>query len=58
VGTAGDGTHHTGASVIHDPRGAVLAAGGTEAGMVVADLDPAEVSAVRTRFPFLADRRS
>jgi predicted amidohydrolase len=56
VGTAGDGTEHTGASVILDPRGRVLAAGGTDAGAVTADLDPDEVANVRRRYPFLADR--
>jgi predicted amidohydrolase len=56
VGTAGDGTAHSGASVIVDPRGAVVADGGADEAIIVADLDPAEVAAVRTRFPFVADR--
>lgn len=56
VGTAGDGTEHTGASVVVEPRGAVLADAGAEVGMVVADLDPGEVARVREKYPFLADR--
>jgi predicted amidohydrolase len=56
VGTAGDGTEHTGATVIVEPRGAVLAAGGSDEAIVVADLDPAEVARVRAKYPFLADR--
>ncbi|RBY93635.1 carbon-nitrogen family hydrolase [Blastococcus sp. TF02-8] len=58
VGTAGDGTEHAGDSRIVSPMGELL---GTAAGvetLVVADVDPAEVTATRDRFRFLADRRS
>lgn len=57
IGAAGDGTAHSGASVILDPLGVVVAEGGAEAAAVVADLDPEVVRATRERFPFLADRR-
>ena len=58
VGTAGDGTAHTGDSRIVDPMGEVLAsAAGTET-LVIADVDPAEVTATRDRLRFLADRRT
>jgi predicted amidohydrolase len=57
VGTAGDGTAHTGDSRIIDPMGEVLAsAAGTET-LVLADVDAAEVTATRNRLRFLADRR-
>jgi predicted amidohydrolase len=57
VGTAGDGTAHTGDSRIVDPMGEVLAsAAGTET-LVIADVDAAEVAATRDRLRFLPDRR-
>jgi len=53
----GDGLRYVGDSRIVDPLGEVLgSAAGTEA-LVVAEVDPAQVTAVRERFPFLADRR-
>lgn len=53
----GDGLRYVGDSRIVDPLGEVLAAAaGTEA-LLVAEVDPAVVRAVRERFPFLADRR-
>jgi predicted amidohydrolase len=58
VGTAGDGTGHTGDSRIVSPMGELLAtAAGTET-VLVADVDPAEVTATRERLRFLADRRA
>ncbi|SEL27568.1 Carbon-nitrogen hydrolase [Blastococcus sp. DSM 46786] len=57
VGTAGDGTEHTGDSRIVSPMGELLAtAAGTET-LVLADVDAAEVAATRDRLRFLADRR-
>ncbi|MCF6744918.1 carbon-nitrogen family hydrolase [Blastococcus sp. KM273128] len=57
VGTAGDGTEHTGDSRIVSPMGELLAtAAGTET-IVLADVDAAEVAATRDRLRFLADRR-
>jgi predicted amidohydrolase len=58
VGTAGDGTEHTGGSCVVDPLG-VLVADATEPGVettLLADIDPEVVAATRARFPFLADR--
>jgi predicted amidohydrolase len=43
--------------VIIDPLGDVVADAGEAECIVTADVDPARVSALRTRFPFLADRR-
>jgi predicted amidohydrolase len=43
--------------VIIDPLGDVVADAGDAECIVTADVDPARVSALRTRFPFLADRR-
>ena len=57
VGAAGDGTAHAGDSRIVDPMGELLAtASGTET-LVLADVDPAQVSATRDRLRFLQDRR-
>jgi len=58
VGTAGDGTEHTGDSRIVSPMGELLATASGVETIVVADVDPAEVAATRDRFRFLADRRS
>lgn len=57
---AGGGLDHTGASRLHGPLGQVI--DGEDPGdgrerVVAGDADPAEVAAVRARFPFLADRR-
>ncbi len=56
VGTGGKLTY-VGDSAIIDPLGEVLASGGDEECIVTADVDPHRVQEVRTRFPFLADRR-
>jgi predicted amidohydrolase len=58
VGTAGDGTEHTGDSRIVSPMGELLATASGVETIVMADVDPAEVAATRDRFRFLADRRS
>jgi len=56
VGEGGALTY-AGDSVIVDPLGDVIADAGEAECIVTADVDPARVSALRTRFPFLADRR-
>jgi predicted amidohydrolase len=58
VGTAGDGTDHAGDSRIVSPMGELLATAAGVETIVLADVDPAEVTATRERFRFLADRRS
>ncbi len=57
VGTAGDGTAHTGDSRIVDPMGEVLAAAAGTETLVIADVHAAEVAATRDRLRFLDDRR-
>jgi len=56
VGTAGDGTQHSGDSRIISPLGELLAEAGDGETVLLADIDPAEVARVRARFPFLLDR--
>ena len=46
-----------GHSMIIDPWGKILAEGGTEPGVIVADVDPAEVAAARARVPSLMHGR-
>jgi predicted amidohydrolase len=58
VGTAGDGTEHAGDSRIVSPMGELLATASGVETIVLADVDPAEVTATRDRLRFLADRRS
>jgi len=58
VGSAGDGTEHTGDSRIISPMGELLATASGVETIVLADVDPAAVAATRDRFRFLADRRS
>jgi deaminated glutathione amidase len=62
VAPAQTGTHPGdrrtfGHSLIIDPWGRVLANGGTEVGVVLADLDLAQVDEIRTRLPSLAHTR-
>jgi predicted amidohydrolase len=59
VGVAGrDGElGHSGGSALIDPLGAVLFEGDDSEQVLVGDVDAQQVSAVRARFPFLADRR-
>lgn len=52
----GGGLHYAGDSRIIDPSGEVLAAASDVEAVLIADVDPSVVAAVRTRFPFLADR--
>lgn len=56
VGSAGK-LSYSGDSMIVDPSGEVLADAGDGENIVTAEVDPAHVRAVRTRFPFLQDRR-
>jgi predicted amidohydrolase len=58
VGTAGDGTEHTGDSRIVSPMGELLATAAGVETVLVADVDPAEVAATRQRLQFIADRRA
>jgi len=56
VGNA-DGLDYSGDSAIIDPLGEVLASASGGETVLTADVDPEVVGAVRTRFPFLQDRR-
>ncbi|MCC6226956.1 MAG: carbon-nitrogen family hydrolase [Microthrixaceae bacterium] len=53
----GDGLRYMGDSAIVDPLGELLAGGAGVEALMVAEVDQAQVVAVRERFPFLADRR-
>jgi predicted amidohydrolase len=57
VGTAGDGTEHSGDSRIVSPVGELLASAAGVETIVLADVDATEVSATRDRFRFMVDRR-
>jgi predicted amidohydrolase len=46
-----------GHSLVVDPWGRIVAEGGTEPGVVMAEIDPAEVAAVRARIPSLQHGR-
>ena len=46
-----------GHSIVIDPWGRVIAEGGTEPGVVIADVDPAEVATARARIPSLQHGR-
>jgi predicted amidohydrolase len=46
-----------GHSLVVDPWGRIIAEGGTEPGVILADIDPAEVSAARARVPSLQHGR-
>jgi predicted amidohydrolase len=52
-----DGRETFGHSLIVDPWGRILAEGGTEPGVVLASIDPAEVAAVRAKIPSLQHGR-
>jgi omega-amidase len=56
VGTV-DKLNHTGDSAIIDPLGRTLVEASLVETVLIADVDAAEVQRVRTKFPFLADRR-
>ena len=57
-GKHADGRTTFGHSLIVDPWGAVLADGGTEPGVIVAEIDPAKVDEARGRVPSLRHDRS
>ncbi len=46
-----------GHSLVVDPWGRIVAEGGTEPGVIIADIDPAEVAAARARVPSLQHGR-
>ena len=52
-----DGRETFGHSLIIDPWGRILAEGGTEPGVIFADIDPAEVVAARSKVPSLQHGR-
>jgi predicted amidohydrolase len=52
-----NGRETYGHSLVVDPWGRILAEGGTEPGVVFADVDPAEVAAARARIPSLEHGR-
>jgi predicted amidohydrolase len=52
-----NGRETFGHSLIADPWGRVVAEGGTEPGVIVAKIDPAEVSAARAKIPSLQHGR-
>ena len=53
----GGGQKYVGDSRIVDPLGELLATGSQTETILFADIEPSTVAAVRTRFPFLQDRR-
>jgi predicted amidohydrolase len=62
IAAAQGGDHENGRStfghsLVVDPWGKIIAEGGTEPGVVFADIDPAEVSAARSRIPSLQHGR-
>ncbi len=52
-GTHESGRETFGHSLVVDPWGQILAEGGTEPGVIIADIDPALVTAARSRIPSL-----
>jgi len=52
-----NGRETFGHSLVVDPWGRILAEGGTEPGVVMAEIDPAEVAAARSRIPSLLHGR-
>jgi predicted amidohydrolase len=52
-----NGRETYGHSLIVDPWGRVLAEGGTEPGVIMAEIDPAEIAAVRAKIPSLQHGR-
>jgi predicted amidohydrolase len=56
-GTHEDGRQSFGHAIIVDPWGRVLAEGGEDPSVILADLDLGEVAAARRRIPALAHRR-
>ncbi|MDQ0349880.1 carbon-nitrogen hydrolase family protein [Ancylobacter vacuolatus] len=56
-GTHENGRQTFGHSLIIDPWGTILAEGGTEPGIIAAEIDPAKVAGVRGRIPSLSNGR-
>ncbi len=52
-----NGRETFGHSLVVDPWGQILAEGGTEPGVILADVDPAQVAAARSRIPSLLHGR-
>jgi predicted amidohydrolase len=52
-----NGRETFGHSLVVDPWGQILAEGGTEPGLILADIDPAQVAAARVRIPSLQHGR-
>ena len=52
-----NGRETYGHSLVVDPWGRILAEGGTEPGVVIADIDPAEIAKARARIPSLQHGR-
>jgi predicted amidohydrolase len=52
-----NGRQTYGHSLVVDPWGRILAEGGTEPGVIIADIDPAEVAIARSRIPSLQHGR-
>jgi predicted amidohydrolase len=52
-----NGRETFGHSLVVDPWGKILAEGGTEPGVILADIDPAQVTAARSRIPSLLHGR-
>jgi predicted amidohydrolase len=52
-----NGRETFGHSLVVDPWGRIVAEGGTEPGVIFADVDPAEVSAARAKVPSLQHGR-
>ena len=50
------GKRYVGRSMIVDPSGVVLADGGSDEGIIVAEIDMGRVAELRREFPFLEDR--
>lgn len=53
----GGGLNYSGDSLVIDPLGTVLAQAQSDACILYAEIEPAFVSDVRTKYPFLQDRR-
>jgi predicted amidohydrolase len=56
-GSHENGRETFGHSLVVDPWGRIVAEGGVEPGIVIADVDPAQVAAARTRIPSLQHGR-
>ena len=52
-----NGRETFGHSMVVDPWGRILAEGGTEPGVILADIDPAQIAAARSRIPSLLHGR-